>query len=151
MAARESASVGVRVAAPKWRGDAIVDVTAPSARVPGVRSWAFVRVAMDAATIGLGIVVAEIGAASAGVPPTPLAASVAFGALVVALLAFRGMYRPRLSLVLLDDARGVLAASALAAMAVLSRAHSSKAARRWRSRECDCGPSSPWDWSAGAQ
>ncbi len=120
MAARESASLGVRVAAPKWRGDAVVDVTAPSARVPGVRSWAFVRVAMDAATIGLGIVVAEIGAASAGVPPTPLAASVAFGALVVALLAFRGMYRPRLSLVLLDDARGVLAASALAAMAVLS-------------------------------
>ena len=120
MAARESASVGVRVAAPKWRSDAVVDASAQSGRVAGVRSWTFVRAAMDTATIGLGIIVAEIGAASAGVPPTPLTASAAFGALVVALLAVRGMYRPRLSLVLLDDARGVLAATALAAMVVLS-------------------------------
>jgi exopolysaccharide biosynthesis polyprenyl glycosylphosphotransferase len=75
---------------------------------------------MDAVMISLGIGLAEVGAASAGVPPTPLLVSAAFAALVLALLAVRGMYRAKLSLALLEDARGILTTTALAAMVVLS-------------------------------
>jgi exopolysaccharide biosynthesis polyprenyl glycosylphosphotransferase len=43
-----------------------------------------------------------------------------FGVLVLAVFAARGMYRPRLRAELLEDLRGVVAATALAAMAVLT-------------------------------
>jgi exopolysaccharide biosynthesis polyprenyl glycosylphosphotransferase len=56
----------------------------------------------------------------AGVPAEPLVWQLAFPALVLALFTLRGAYAPRLGLHALDDLRGVLSATGVAAMAVIS-------------------------------
>ena len=61
------------------------------------------------------------------------------------------MYRPRLSLVLLDDARGgPRRERARGNGGAVGARTGRRRSRRWRSRECDCGPSSPSGWSAAA-
>jgi exopolysaccharide biosynthesis polyprenyl glycosylphosphotransferase len=65
------------------------------------------------------VVLAEVGAARAGVPPTQLTVLLGFPALTLALLAIRGTYRRRLRTSVFDDVRVVLTTSALAAMVTL--------------------------------
>ena len=70
--------------------------------------------------LALACVTATIGSNAAGVPTMPVAWLVAFPLIVLALFHLRHMYGLRLRVQLLDEVRGTLAATALAAMAVIS-------------------------------
>jgi exopolysaccharide biosynthesis polyprenyl glycosylphosphotransferase len=83
-------------------------------------AWRVSLLPLDALTITAGIVLAELGAARAHVPPTRLAVLIGFPALTLAVLAFRGTYRPRARTTIFEDLRAVLTSSALAAMVVLT-------------------------------
>ena len=74
---------------------------------------------VDVATLALAVVLAEVGAARAGVPPTQLTVLLGFPALTLVLLAIRGTYKRRLRTSVFDDVRVVLTTSALAAMVTL--------------------------------
>jgi len=92
-------------------------------RRPGLRKWSWRRGAflrLDVAMVIIATLLAEYGAANAGVPPTPPVALLAFPAVVMVLFAWRGMYGPRLHVAILDDLRAIATTSALAAMVVLS-------------------------------
>jgi exopolysaccharide biosynthesis polyprenyl glycosylphosphotransferase len=65
-------------------------------------------------------VAAAVGSRAAGVEVAPVGWVVVFAGLVLAAFAMRGMYRARLRAELLEDLRGVVAATSLAAMAVLT-------------------------------
>jgi exopolysaccharide biosynthesis polyprenyl glycosylphosphotransferase len=75
---------------------------------------------VDGLMLFAAVLVADLGAARAGVPSTPALWLVAFPALTFALLGVRGMYRPRVFLRILDDLRVAVTSTALAAMIVLS-------------------------------
>ncbi len=75
---------------------------------------------MDVSALVVAVSLAEAGASRAGVPPAPALVLLGYSGLVLAILALRGMYRPRLSLTVLDDFRGILTTTALASMVVLS-------------------------------
>jgi len=77
-------------------------------------------VAIDALMLFAAVVVADLGAPRAGVPPTPALWLAAFPLLTFAFMAARGMYRPSIFLRVLDDLRVAVTATALAAMIVLS-------------------------------
>jgi exopolysaccharide biosynthesis polyprenyl glycosylphosphotransferase len=62
----------------------------------------------------------SLGSRAAGVDSAPPVWLALFAALVIAASAVRGMYRPRLRADILDDLRGVVTSTALAAMAVLT-------------------------------
>jgi exopolysaccharide biosynthesis polyprenyl glycosylphosphotransferase len=83
-------------------------------------SWQLARPLVDAAMLTVGCVAAAIGSEAAGVPAPPVASLVAFTGLVLLLFAFRGMYAPRIQPTLLEDLRGIVAATSLAAMALLT-------------------------------
>ena len=74
----------------------------------------------DALMLVVAVMLAEFGAARAGIPHTPVPVLVAFVALVLALFGLRGMYRPRPDLGLLDDVRAIFSVTALAAMMLVS-------------------------------
>jgi exopolysaccharide biosynthesis polyprenyl glycosylphosphotransferase len=74
---------------------------------------------VDIATISVGVALAEIGAARAGVPPTPLVVLLGFPVLTLFLLAARGTYARRLRPSIFEDLRVVATSSALAAMVIL--------------------------------
>jgi exopolysaccharide biosynthesis polyprenyl glycosylphosphotransferase len=84
------------------------------------RGWPRALLTLDVAMLGAAAAVAELGAPRAGIPSMPLGTLLGFPAVVLAILTFRGMYQPRLSIAALDDLRGVLTTTALAAMIVLS-------------------------------
>ena len=84
------------------------------------RSWQVARPLVDAAMLLVACLAAAIGAASAGVDTPPAASLVAFAALVMVGFALRGMYASRVHLELLENLRGVVAATSLAAMSVLT-------------------------------
>jgi len=95
----------------------------PVLRAPVLRRPAQGRgalLSLDIAMVTVATLLAEYGAAHAGVPPTPPAALLAFPAVVLALFASRGMYRPRPHVGILDDLRAIAMTSALAAMVILS-------------------------------
>ena len=75
---------------------------------------------LDAAMLALACVTATIGSNAAGVPTTPVTWLVVFPLLVLMLFHLRHMYRLRLRVQILDEVRGTLTATALAAMAVIS-------------------------------
>jgi len=75
---------------------------------------------LDVAMVAVATLLAEYGAAHAGVPPTPSAALLAFPVVLMVLFALRGMYGPRLHVAILDDLRAIATTSALAAMVILS-------------------------------
>jgi exopolysaccharide biosynthesis polyprenyl glycosylphosphotransferase len=83
-------------------------------------SWRVARPLVDAAMLTVACFAAAIGSAAAGVPAPPTASLVAFAGLVLLLFALRGMYAPRLQPQLLDELRGIVAATSLAAMAILT-------------------------------
>jgi exopolysaccharide biosynthesis polyprenyl glycosylphosphotransferase len=86
----------------------------------GPHGWQAVSLAVDVAMLALACVTAMIGSNAAGVPTLPVTWLVVFPLIVLALFHLRHMYRLRLRVQLLDEVRGTLAATALAAMAVIS-------------------------------
>jgi exopolysaccharide biosynthesis polyprenyl glycosylphosphotransferase len=83
-------------------------------------SWPAACVIADALMLAAALVTAEIGAPGAGVPRTPPAWLAAFALAVLGAMWIRGAYRPRLRLQVLDDIRTIVAATAIAAMTVIS-------------------------------
>src|SRR5262245_6907194 len=84
------------------------------------RSWEIARPIVDASMLTLACLAAGIGAAAAEVTAPPPATLVAFGGLVMVMFALRGMYAPRTRPELLENLRGVVAVTSLAAMSVLA-------------------------------
>jgi exopolysaccharide biosynthesis polyprenyl glycosylphosphotransferase len=82
--------------------------------------WELARPLVDAAMLLVACFAAVIGADAAGVDGPPAVSLLAFAALVLLLLALRGTYRRRIRPELLENLRGVLAATSLAAMTVLA-------------------------------
>lgn len=111
-------------------GDALALEPAPAAPVLSDRpAWharrqerALLRASLtvDAMMLGTAAATAELGAARAGVPATPSVWLLLYPVVVIAFLAARRMYAPRLSLRVLDDLRSIVVASAVAAMGVLT-------------------------------
>jgi exopolysaccharide biosynthesis polyprenyl glycosylphosphotransferase len=108
-------SVTPASAAPSLRGQ-----LAARLNVSSDRAWALARLALDAALLAAAGLAAGVGARVGGIEPAPAAWVALFGIVVLAVLAARGMYRARLRADLLEDLRGVLIATSLAAMAVLT-------------------------------
>ena len=92
-------------------------------QVPRVRrreaTWVVTCLIVDGVMLATAILVAELGAVAAGVTSTPTPWLCAFALLVLVFFRLRGMYAPRLRLQVLDDVRLVLAATSVAAMAVI--------------------------------
>jgi exopolysaccharide biosynthesis polyprenyl glycosylphosphotransferase len=84
------------------------------------RSWQLARPIVDLTMLAVACFAAAIGAHAAGVAPPPTASLVAFVALVMLFFTLRGMYAPRIHPELLENLRGVVAATSLAAMSVLT-------------------------------
>jgi exopolysaccharide biosynthesis polyprenyl glycosylphosphotransferase len=83
-------------------------------------AWALARFSLDGALLAAAGLAAALGSRAAEVEAAPVGWMVLFGAFVIAANAARGMYRPRLRAELLEDLRGVVAATSLAAVAVLT-------------------------------
>jgi exopolysaccharide biosynthesis polyprenyl glycosylphosphotransferase len=83
-------------------------------------AWALARFSLDAVLLGAAGLAAALGAREAGIETGPEAWVALFGVVVLAIFAVRGMYRPRLRADLLEDLRGVVTATSLAAIAVLT-------------------------------
>jgi exopolysaccharide biosynthesis polyprenyl glycosylphosphotransferase len=83
-------------------------------------SWEVARPLVDAAMLLVACFAAVVGSEAAGVSAPPVASLVGFTALVLVLLALRGTYRRRIRPELLENLRGVVAATSLAAMSVLT-------------------------------
>src|SRR4051812_13234714 len=84
------------------------------------RSWVRGALLLDAVLLVAAAAATQLGAGDAGILPVSPVWLAAYGALVLGLLQRRGDYRWRLRLSVLDDLRGILAATVLASMAVLS-------------------------------
>jgi exopolysaccharide biosynthesis polyprenyl glycosylphosphotransferase len=84
------------------------------------RSWQLARPIVDSAMVAVACVAAAIGSAAADVTAPPPASLVAFAALVLMFLALRGMYATRIRPELFEQVRGVVVATSLAAMSVLT-------------------------------
>ena len=83
-------------------------------------SWEIARPLVDVAMLTVACFAAVIGSEAAGVGAPPPASLLGFAALVFVLLALRGTYKPRIRPELLENLRGVVAATSLAAMSVLT-------------------------------
>ncbi|MDP9491541.1 MAG: sugar transferase [Actinomycetota bacterium] len=83
-------------------------------------AWALARFSLDATMLMAAALASSLGSRAASVDAAPAGWLVLFAILVVATFAARGMYRPRLRAEILEDLRGVVAATSLAAMAVLT-------------------------------
>ncbi len=83
-------------------------------------AWALARFSVDATMLLAAALASSLGARAAGVDVAPPAWLALFAVLVVVTFATRGMYRPRLRADILEELRGVIAATSLAAMAVLT-------------------------------
>jgi exopolysaccharide biosynthesis polyprenyl glycosylphosphotransferase len=83
-------------------------------------SWEVARPIVDATMLMVACFAAVIGSEAAGVSTPPLGSLVLFGGLVLGLLTLRGVYKPRIRPELLENLRGVVASTSLAAMSVLT-------------------------------
>jgi exopolysaccharide biosynthesis polyprenyl glycosylphosphotransferase len=83
-------------------------------------AWSLARFSLDLTMLVAAALASSLGSRAAGVAPPPAEWLVLFSVLVVGAFATRGMYRPRLRAEVLEDLRGVIAATSLAAMAVLT-------------------------------
>jgi exopolysaccharide biosynthesis polyprenyl glycosylphosphotransferase len=84
------------------------------------RSRQIARPLVDAAMLGVAWFAATLGAPSAGFAAPPVATLAAFSGLALVFLALRGLYRPRIRPELLETLRGVIMATSLAAMSILT-------------------------------
>jgi len=89
-------------------------------RVRPGRAWAVARLSLDSAMLFTAAIATAFGSSAAGVPAPSVAWTLVFGLLVLGILASRGMYGARLHYELLEDLRGVVIATSLAGMVVLS-------------------------------
>ena len=83
-------------------------------------AWALARFSLDASLLAAAGFAAALGSRAAGTEAAPVGWVLLFAVFVLVAFAARGMYRPRLRAELLEDLRGVVAATSLAAMAVLT-------------------------------
>jgi exopolysaccharide biosynthesis polyprenyl glycosylphosphotransferase len=83
-------------------------------------AWALARFSLDAIMLVAAALASSLGSRAAGVDAPPAGWLALFAVLVVAAFAGRGMYRPRLRQEILEDLRGVVVATSLAAMGVLT-------------------------------
>jgi exopolysaccharide biosynthesis polyprenyl glycosylphosphotransferase len=83
-------------------------------------SWTQGALLLDAMTLSAAIVASELGAGQAGLGQVWPLWLLGYVGLVLVLLQARGLYRFRLRISLLDDARAMLTATLLASMALLS-------------------------------
>jgi exopolysaccharide biosynthesis polyprenyl glycosylphosphotransferase len=82
--------------------------------------WALARFSLDATLLVVAGLATTLGSRAANVDAAPTAWLTLFAVLVLSVFAVRGMYRPRVRWEILEDLRGVIAATSLAAMAVLT-------------------------------
>jgi exopolysaccharide biosynthesis polyprenyl glycosylphosphotransferase len=82
--------------------------------------WTLARLALDSGMLLAAGIAASLGSQAANVEPAPAGWLALFSVLVVVVFAARGMYRSRLRADILDDLRGVVIATTLAAMATLT-------------------------------
>lgn len=83
-------------------------------------AWALARLALDGGMLLAAVLASSLGSRAVGVDTAPAGWLALFAVLAVAACAARGMYRPRLRADILDDLRGVVTSTSLAAMAVLT-------------------------------
>jgi exopolysaccharide biosynthesis polyprenyl glycosylphosphotransferase len=83
-------------------------------------AWALARLSLDSGMLLAASLAASLGSRSASVDAAPVGWLLLFSVLVVVAFAARGMYRPQLRADILDELRGVVTGTALAAMAVLT-------------------------------
>jgi exopolysaccharide biosynthesis polyprenyl glycosylphosphotransferase len=83
-------------------------------------AWALARFSLDLTMLAAAAVASAVGSGAARVEVAPIGWVGLFAVLVLGAFAARGMYRPRLRSELLEDLRGVVTATTLAAMAVLT-------------------------------
>jgi exopolysaccharide biosynthesis polyprenyl glycosylphosphotransferase len=89
-------------------------------RLHSAAFWAYASLAVDGAMLAAAAGATALGAHHAHLPATSALWLVAFSVLVIAAAQLRGMYAPKLRLDMLDDLRGVVTVSSLAAMIILS-------------------------------
>ncbi|GAC1318387.1 MAG: hypothetical protein NVSMB25_07790 [Thermoleophilaceae bacterium] len=92
----------------------------PLGKLLSGRGWTLTTLVTDAAALLLAVVAALIGAKAAHVQSHGSVLLLSFPPLVMVLLALRGMYRPKITLRILDDAGHVVGATSVAAMVVLA-------------------------------
>jgi len=84
------------------------------------RAWVRGAVVLDTAMLAAAAAATQLGAGDAGIVRIAPVWLFAYAGIVLPLLYLRGMYAWRLRLSALDDVRGILAATALASMGLLS-------------------------------
>ena len=82
--------------------------------------WVLACASVDCAMLLVAAAATTVGAVRSGLPTASVGWLALFSALVLVFARLRGMYAPRLRLEILDDLRGVVTATALAAMVVLT-------------------------------
>jgi exopolysaccharide biosynthesis polyprenyl glycosylphosphotransferase len=93
---------------------------AEGARLRSGTAWALACLPVDAFMLLAMVAATLVGTRGSSVPVMSLPWLLCFACLVLALSWVRGMYKPRLRLELVDDLRGLVAVTSLAAMVVLS-------------------------------
>ncbi|HZB36114.1 MAG TPA: exopolysaccharide biosynthesis polyprenyl glycosylphosphotransferase [Gaiellaceae bacterium] len=83
-------------------------------------AWALAGFSLDVSLLAAAGLAAALGSRAAGIEAPPVGWVALFAVFVLTTFAARGMYRPRLRAELLEDLRVVVAATSLAAMAVLT-------------------------------
>jgi exopolysaccharide biosynthesis polyprenyl glycosylphosphotransferase len=83
-------------------------------------AWGLARFSLDATMLAAAALAASLGSRAAGVDSAPAGWLLLFSFFVIAAFKARGMYRPRLRADVLEDLRGVVVATSLAAMAMLT-------------------------------
>ena len=86
----------------------------------GLDSWARGALVLDVVLLAAAAAMSQLAATRVGIVEIPLAWFVVYGGLAVFFLHLRGMYSWQLRLSMLESTRKVLAATGLAAMAVVS-------------------------------
>ncbi|MFL5920683.1 MAG: exopolysaccharide biosynthesis polyprenyl glycosylphosphotransferase [Gaiellaceae bacterium] len=97
-----------------------LETAAVRRRAHGFGSWARGALLLDGLMLLTAALISQLTAANAGVVQTQPVWLLVYSAVVVALLARRGLYDWRLRLSVLDNLRRVLAATALASMILLT-------------------------------
>jgi exopolysaccharide biosynthesis polyprenyl glycosylphosphotransferase len=103
------------------------------------RGWSLSCLALDATMLALAVAAALFGANAAGIVTSAGSGVWLFPALVMAMLAVRGMYKPRIQLRALDDITRVISTTSISAMSIIaigvfsapSIGHPSLIARVW--------------------
>jgi exopolysaccharide biosynthesis polyprenyl glycosylphosphotransferase len=84
------------------------------------RGWTLSCLALDAAMLGLALVAALLGAGAADITTSASTGVWLYPALLMAMLALRGMYKPRIQLRALDDITRVVSTTSVSAMSIIA-------------------------------